>query len=213
VTVGFDAEAQQDDRRRYDNLQGARGPLTLQQEEQAESVGVFVHDALSLSDDWLAELGLRYDNVRLAVDDEFLTDGDDSGSRRLTDWNWSAGLSYRLDSRHRLYGQLATSFETPTINELANPAGGGFNPGLDPAKAFNRELGLKAEWPHLRYEVANLRVGYRREAGGLVWEPYAGINNLFDKEYFGNIRTNATFGRYFEPAPERHLYAGLRVAY
>lgn len=335
ATVGFDLEAQRDDRRRYDNLDGARGALTLDQDESADSSGVFLHDAIYLGRDWLAELGLRYDRIRLEVDDQFLTDGDDSGSRRLSDWSWSAGVSYRLNPNLRAFGRVATSFETPTINELANPAGGGFNPALDPAEALNRELGLKGEWTRLRYEfvlfsvevedelvryelpgqsgrsfyrnagesrrdgveisadwrlndswrlaaaytysdfqferytlngidyagnelpgiprqqliteigysrggwhaglnasvfdrmyaddandvriagytVANLRVAYRYARGALTWEPYAGVNNLFDKEYFGNIRNNAGFGRYYEPAPERNFYAGLRVSY
>lgn len=59
------------------------------------------------------------------------------------------------------------------------------------------------------YLVSNLRAGFRW--GGQKWsfEPFAGVNNLFDEKYIGNIRLNAAFGRYYEPAPERNLYAGL----
>tara|TARA_R100001244_G_scaffold259_13_gene456 strand:- start:2619 stop:4661 length:2043 start_codon:yes stop_codon:yes gene_type:complete len=156
LTVGVDLESQRDDRRRYDNLLGERGALTQQQDESADSSGLFIQDEISLSDDWQATLGLRYDRVRLAVNDHFvtLTDGDDSGSRNLQDWNYSLGLSYRLDPHQSLYGRVGTSFETPTVNELANPQGAGFNPALAPAQALNREIGLKGEWPRLRYELA-----------------------------------------------------------
>lgn len=51
------------------------------------------------------------------------------------------------------YVRYATSFETPTINEMANPTGGGFNPSLGPAKSVNREVGVKGEYPGLRYEA------------------------------------------------------------
>jgi hypothetical protein len=37
--------------------------------------------------------------------------------------------------------------------------------------------------------------------------PYVGINNLFNESYNSNIRINAFGGRYFEPAPERNIYA------
>jgi iron complex outermembrane receptor protein len=63
------------------------------------------------------------------------------------------------------------------------------------------------------YLVSNLRVGYRR--AGEHWEisPFAGVNNLFDEKYIGNVRLNASFGRYYEPAPERNVYVGVLLRY
>ncbi|MEE8495984.1 MAG: TonB-dependent receptor, partial [Xanthomonadales bacterium] len=63
------------------------------------------------------------------------------------------------------------------------------------------------------YLVSNLRAGYRR--AGKHWEisPFVGVNNLFDEEYIGNVRLNASFGRYYEPAPERNVYAGVSIRY
>lgn len=159
ITSGFDLEAQRDDRRRYDNLLGERGQSRQQQDESALSQGLFIEDQLDLSQQWQATLGLRYDQVRLAVDDFYLADKrDDSGSRSLEDWNYSAGLSYRLTPQQSLYARLASSFETPTISELGNPQGGGFNSAVQPAQAFSRELGIKGEWPALRYGLALYRI-------------------------------------------------------
>ncbi|WP_043238490.1 TonB-dependent receptor family protein [Stutzerimonas azotifigens] len=337
LTAGVDLEAQRDDRTRHDNLQGTRGVRTGDQEEKVDSWALFVEDEIALSERWLATLGLRYDEVRIEVDDRFVTatDPDESGSRRLDDWNYSAGLSYRLDAHHRLYARVATSFETPTNNELANPAGGGFNPSLGPAQALNREVGLKGEWDDLRYEAVlysvrvedelvpftlpdepgrtyyrnagesrrdgvelsldwrfaprwalaaaysyndyryvdyrlddevfddnalpgiarhalftelqyeydgwytrvnanaygrqyaddanqtriggyalyNLRVGKRLAWAGQEIEPYLGIDNLTGRDYYDNIRINAAAGRYFEPAPGRTLYAGVKLTF
>jgi iron complex outermembrane receptor protein len=159
ITTGFDLEAQRDDRRRYDNLLGERGSLRQQQDESALSQGLFIEDQIDLNQQWQATLGLRYDQVRLAVDDFYLADNrDDSGSRSLEDWNYSAGLSYRFTSQQSLYARLASSFETPTISELANPQGGGFNSALQPAQAFSRELGIKGEWPSLGYSLSLYRI-------------------------------------------------------
>lgn len=36
-----------------------------------------------------------------------------------------------------------------------------------------------------------------------------GINNIFDNDYYDNIRVNAWGGRYYEPAPKRNLYLGF----
>jgi iron complex outermembrane receptor protein len=63
------------------------------------------------------------------------------------------------------------------------------------------------------YFVSNLRAGFRWEAGAWMLEPFVGINNLFDHEYMSNVRLNASFGRYYEPAPERNIYAGVLLRY
>jgi len=63
------------------------------------------------------------------------------------------------------------------------------------------------------YFVSNLRLGYRWSSQNWQFEPFAGINNLFDEKYNGNIRLNATFGRYYEPDPERNIYAGMMLRY
>lgn len=63
------------------------------------------------------------------------------------------------------------------------------------------------------YTVSNLRAGFRLKRGDWILEPFAGVNNLFDKKYNGNVRLNASFGRYYEPAPERNIYAGVLLRY
>ena len=42
---------------------------------------------------------------------------------------------------------------------------------------------------------------------------YGGIRNLFDEDYFENVRINANGGRYYEPAPGRTFYAGVKVGF
>jgi len=36
---------------------------------------------------------------------------------------------------------------------------------------------------------------------------------MFNEEYNDNIRLNASFGRFFEPAPERNFYGGIGLKY
>jgi iron complex outermembrane receptor protein len=63
------------------------------------------------------------------------------------------------------------------------------------------------------YTVANLRFSIDIESGNWLFRTYAGINNLFDEKYNDNIRINAFGGRYFEPAPGRHVYVGVTANY
>jgi len=59
--------------------------------------------------------------------------------------------------------------------------------------------------------VSDLRLGWTTQIGRYQLEPYLGVNNLFNQSYFANIRINAFGGRYYEPAPERNFFAGLRL--
>jgi len=63
------------------------------------------------------------------------------------------------------------------------------------------------------YIVANLRFSIDIRGGKWLFQTYAGINNLFDESYNDNIRINAFGGRYFEPAPGRHVYVGVTANY
>ena len=63
------------------------------------------------------------------------------------------------------------------------------------------------------YIVANLRFSIDYQSGKWRFRPYAGINNLFDESYNNNIRINAFGSRFFEPAPDRHVYVGVVVNY
>ena len=48
------------------------------------------------------------------------------------------------------------------------------------------------------------------ERAGGVWL-FAGATNLLDEEYVGSVVVNAFGGRFYEPAPGRGLYVGLRA--
>lgn len=63
------------------------------------------------------------------------------------------------------------------------------------------------------HAVVKTRFGKTFDIGSKDLTAYAGIDNLLDKKYYDNIRINSYGGRYFEPAPGRTLYAGLKVRF
>ena len=337
--VGVDFDDQDDDRRRFDNDFGTRGALTFDQNERVTSQGIFVQNELTLSENLELSYGLRYDKLEFDVDDHFLSNGDDSGSRTFDDVSPMLGILVSLSPPLNVYGTVSTAFETPTTTELANPSGtGGFNPTLAPQTATNLEVGLRgalgesssyelaifqidvddelipfelasspgrdffanagessrtglefqfasaltdrvkltvsytysdfeferflddngndfsgntipgtaenvlfgeAVYNHPSgwygavdalfvdeqftnnantatndaYTIANLRWGFERAVGSIVLSPYVGLNNLFDERYNANVRINAFGGRYYEPGPERNIYAGVSARF
>jgi len=337
LMAGFDIERQDDDRRRFDNLQGVIGPLALDQQERVDSDGLFVQGQYRFGDRWDFSAGLRYDEIEFDIADLYLVDGDDSGIVDFDQFSFSLGLS-RDFGDGVLFGAISSSFETPTTTELANPDGsGGFDQSLRSQTAVNYEVGFKAATGQLYYEIAvfhidledelvpfelpgspgrtfytnagkstrtgietavswtsstglgidasltwsdfsfddflddngndfsgshlpgvpeffgylgldyesnggfkttfetsysgslyannsnsikvpgyvvsGLRATYEMHAGDWLLRPYVGINNLFNKQYNSNIRINAFGARYFEPAPERNIYAGIVVRF
>ena len=183
--VGVDAARQKDDRFRNDvNPQGAVGEPLADETQTATSTGVFAQGDLALSELLTLSLGTRFDRVDLDVDDDFAADGDQSGQRTFNEWSGSAGLSYRYRPQHQAYINTGTAFETPTFSEFANPAGGGFNPSVEPQKAWNREVGLRGyiEPLALDYDVALFSVRVRDELvpydeGGRTFYQNAGDTN------------------------------------
>lgn len=45
------------------------------------------------------------------------------------------------------------------------------------------------------FAVTSARLGWRLQWGDQRWEPYIGIDNLFDRDYYDNLRINDNFGR------------------
>ena len=137
-----------------------------------------------------------------------------------------------------LTGTLAYTWSDFSFDIFKDRGGNNFNgnkiPGV-PDNQFHLELsyqhptGFYASWDVLyadsfyadnantvksgTYTVANLRAGLARQWGHWEIAPFIGINNMFAEEYFDNIRLNAGFGRYFEPAPKRNFYGGIGIRY
>ncbi|GGE80391.1 TonB-dependent receptor [Streptosporangium jomthongense] len=145
--TGLEAREQRDDRiRREMSFGGDLQGLTADELQTATALSAFAQGDLSLTDQWLLSVGGRFDRIRLRVDDDFSTDGDQNGSRTFREWSGSAGLSYRYLPNHQAYANISTAFETPTFSEFANPSGvGGLNPETEPQKSLNHELGLRGE--------------------------------------------------------------------
>lgn len=337
LTMGFDVDRQDDDRLRFENNEGVIGDLTFDQNEQVDSSGIYLQADYRLSQAWVINAGIRYDDLRYDVTDRFLGDGDDSGRRDFSDTSPAVSISYHMESGI-LFASYSSSFETPTTTELANPdASGGFNQTIAPQEADNWELGWRRANENLSYElvifeidlenelvpfelaafpgrtfyrnaadssrsgveaaltwvmgggfsvdlsytwsdfkfdnfvdddgndfsgkqlaglprhfgyfgfdydsesgltatvetvysgrlfadtanmvpvpgytISNLRLSRDIAAGSWILRPYLGINNIFDERYNDNIRVNAAGDRYFEPAPDRNIYAGIVVRF
>jgi len=153
-SLGAEAQAQDDDRRNFDNESGDRGSLTLDQTEQVVALAAFGQVVLGPGVNGGAGLGwevhgaLRADRTSFEATDRFFEGGDpdDSGDRTVTAVSPSIGITVSPTDGVELFGSAGSFFETPTTTELVNrPSGaGGLNPDLDPRRGWTAEAGVRA---------------------------------------------------------------------
>jgi iron complex outermembrane receptor protein len=164
-TTGVDVGVQSDQREELENDRigpdGGRaraGDLLLDQRERVVSFGPFARIEVDVLPQWRLTVGGRWDRYEFDVDDQLLSDGDDSGTRTLEEFSPMVGLTFSPHEALNLYANWATSFETPTTSEFSNRpgGGGGLNPNLGAADTDSWELGAKgrAEEANLLYDVA-----------------------------------------------------------
>lgn len=62
------------------------------------------------------------------------------------------------------------------------------------------------------YAVFNLRAAQEFRAGAARWTLFGRIDNVFDRDYAGSVIVNDGNRRFYEPAPGRRFFIGLRAA-
>lgn len=153
IKLGYDLLSQKDQRSRFDNVEGQRGDLGLQQEESFLNFGWYLLDYIEL-DKWYFSGGVRYDINRLQVDDQFVSNGDDSDEIDMNNWSYQVGVGRVLSPSWQVFVNHSTNFETPALNQLSNrPDNSGGFENLDPATASSFETGIKWKKNDLKGEI------------------------------------------------------------
>ena len=211
LTAGLDFQRQRDDRKNFRNNAGQVDTTvrTLDQLEHVTEVGPFVQSALRLTPHVSVTGGLRYDWVNFQADDRLITasNPDDSGRRLMQALSGSIGLAVTPSDALTAYGNIGTSFETPTTTELTNrPTGaGGFNPALEPQKATNYEIGVRGGVAgRLTYSVALYDADVR---GELIQFPVPADTN--GRVYYQNAGKSRHRG--LELGAELEIASGLNL--
>jgi iron complex outermembrane receptor protein len=158
VSLGADAQWLNDSRKNWANCNGLakatatcpsitteKGNLSLDQRELVSSFGPYLRDELEFGR-LHATAGVRADQIRFEVQDQYLVDNrDDSGARTLHAVSPMLGLAARISPLHSVYANVGSAFETPTTTELGNQADGsaGLNRDLRPQYSTTYETGAK----------------------------------------------------------------------
>jgi iron complex outermembrane receptor protein len=159
---GLDYDQSRDSRHGYQNFVGdqlgVKGALVRDEIDTARSLDPYVQ-ANWVIDNWTVQAGLRYSTMELDVHDQFLSNGDDSGTKRYEKATPSMSVMYAFTPELHGYVSAGKGFETPTQAELAySPNGNGFNFGLKPSESTQYEMGLKAQLANTRINAAIFQI-------------------------------------------------------
>ena len=173
--IGYDIASQSDKRKRYKNNEGKKGDKTLGQIESFQSFGIYFIENISFGRLKLNG-GIRRDNNLLKVNDNFISNGDDSGNIKLSAWSNEIGLSYKILEKSYLFVNSSKSYETPTLSELsANPIEkGGFNDLLGVQKAKNFDFGLKFKSEFTNFSIVGFMVNTENDLVPYELEEFPG---------------------------------------
>jgi iron complex outermembrane receptor protein len=175
LVTGAAVERQRDDRRGNLNYTGTVteptygviGALRRDEIDEARSTDAYAQLEARLTDAVVASAGVRSGKVQLSADDQYLSNGDDSGRRDFSYTNPVLGLRWSAMPGLQLHASVARGFESPTLGELAYRAdgSGGFNTTLLPQKSRQIELGAKWRSGGVSLDAVLFRIEVEDEIG------------------------------------------------
>jgi iron complex outermembrane receptor protein len=121
--------------------------LNRQEDNIAENFDQYVQGKLAVLENVDLHAGMRRTKVNLKVKDNFLSDGDNSGTASYQKTTPVVGAVWKVSPAFNLYANYGKGFETPTFIEAAynnTSASATPNLSLKPSESSNYEVGAKA---------------------------------------------------------------------
>ena len=124
------------------------GTPTRNEWNQASNQDFFAQANWFFADRWTLTTGLRSSKVDLTSRDDYLSDGNGSGTVQYKATSPVLGLTWHVSDQWNVYANQGKGFETPTLSEAAystsgSTVSGAFNPSLRAATSMHREIGSK----------------------------------------------------------------------
>ncbi|WP_235015790.1 TonB-dependent receptor domain-containing protein [Aquimarina sp. AU58] len=140
-------------------------------DEKRYYYNIFAEANYKISKKFKVNLGVNLNQTFFDIDDQFLSDGEDSSGKFDYDPIISPkiGINYTLNPLFTFYGNIAHGFSTPTTSETLLPDGL-FNPNIKPEIGWNYEIGTRYSLLHdklygsvslYRFRVKDLLVSRR----------------------------------------------------
>ncbi|MBD2851742.1 TonB-dependent receptor [Acinetobacter baumannii] len=152
LSVGVALDAMDEDRKGFENfnadgIYGVKGKLRRDEDNTLWNIDPYLQASWQFLATWRLDTGVRYSNVHYKSEDNYLSNGDDSGKTDYDKVLPSVALSWQILPELMAYISYAKGFETPTFTEMAYRPDGqsGFNFDLTASTSDTYETGLKSQ--------------------------------------------------------------------
>ena len=191
--VGTSIQDQNDDRKRFENNEGEKGAITLDQIESFRSYGAFALASYN-KENYSIQSGVRFDLHEISLDDNIGIDQQYvEYSKSLKAFSPNVGFIYNLNKNDEVYINYGKSYETPSLSELsANPNGVGFNGDLNPMNSSGFDLGFRNKSQKLSYSITVFYIKTKDEIVRYELEGFEGMN------FYRNLGTSKRIGTEME---------------
>jgi iron complex outermembrane recepter protein len=143
--VGYEYDRSKETRQGGVAAKGEKTTTTRNEDNQASNSDLFVQATALVSEKISVVGGLRYSSVSFKSSDNYLTDGDGSGTTNYKATSPVLGLTYHANDSLNLYANYGRGFESPTLAEVAykGAATPAFNTTINASKSKHYEIGAK----------------------------------------------------------------------
>ena len=200
MQLGWELHNQNDDRLRYENVEGVQGTKMFDQTE------IFASNSLYWAVLWnLNKLkiqgGIGYDRQIIGA-----SSIESNSLHNSLNPNLGIGLKSR---NHLIFSHVSKSYQTPTLSELsANLSEEGLNVDLEPSKAWNYEIGWKTQTSNAQFELVFYHITTSNEIVPYEIESYP--NRSF---YRNSGKTHRTGLELFYNQEFNHIIGSLAYSY
>ena len=191
--LGTSIQDQKDDRKRFENNEGEKGTITLDQIESFRSYGAFALVSYN-KENYSIQSGVRFDLNEISLDDNAGIDQQYvEYFKSLKAFSPNVGFIYNLNKNDEVYINYGKSYETPSLSELsANPNGVGFNGDLNPMNSSGFDLGFRNKSQNLSYNITAFYIKTKDEIVRYELEGFEGMN------FYRNLGTSKRIGTEME---------------
>ena len=191
--VGTSIQDQKDDRKRFENNEGEKGAIILDQIESFRSYGAFALASYN-KENYSMQSGVRFDLHEISLDDNVGIDQQYvEYSKSLKAFSPNVGFIYNLNKNDEVYINYGKSYETPSLSELsANPNGVGFNGDLNPMNSSGFDLGFRNKSQNLSFSITGFYIKTKDEIVRYELEGFEGMN------FYRNLGTSKRIGTEME---------------
>lgn len=160
--LGLNLSAATTDSKRFANVNGSAGNLTVNGDEKASNAIFYVQDNLALNEKFTLTTGSQFIFSKRDYRDYFLSDGNQSGKRNYHGISPKIGGIYQQNKNLQFFGNVSAAYEPPTFTEVRQTNSSGLA-NISAQKSYSFELGTRRVNSFINWDLAVYRSYLRDE--------------------------------------------------